>query len=64
MTRLDIREAFKSELDGCKCSSCKAVVHAIFAVWSTPVAVSKMVDAFIAHTEDCFYHRYQAHQDG
>ena len=60
----EVRRMFTVELERCQCRSCTAIVAAVFANWLEPETVRMIMDAFIKHTTICYYHRYQAHQDG
>ena len=59
-----VEQAFRSELAKCECTACKTIVRAIFAVLTEPEARSKIMDGYMIHCDTCYFHRYQAHQDG
>lgn len=56
--------AFEAEALKCQCKTCKAITTAIFAGWSVPECRTHLMNGFLMHVQTCYYHRYQAHQDG
>ena len=59
-----LKSGFRHEVDSCKCTACKVIMRAVLGLWDETEVRNHILDGFILHVTICYWHRYQAHQDG